>query len=164
MSAEASGWVWKHSPYRGAELLVHLAIADVVNDLHENRFWMSTATLATKAKVSRSTVTAALSHMVQHGWLEMIESGADTRTPSVYRFVTSAISVVSLDRPPRAIPKEITQEPKGASAISGHARCVRCGGRGTLWNAAGGFEIPCPEPIRDETGSKSPRKDATLPG
>ena len=51
MSAEATGWVWRHSPWKGehAKFLLHLAVADVVNDAHGNEFWMSQANLAEKS-------------------------------------------------------------------------------------------------------------------
>lgn len=142
MSAEATGWVWKYSPYTGAELLVHLAIADVVNDTNGNEFWMSGANLAKKAKVSRSTVVTTLRDLVERGLMELVESRAHIRQPSRFRFhmptsatsarvasaVTaladeltcaptarsSAISAPEHARPPRANPKEITQENKTA--------------------------------------------------
>jgi hypothetical protein len=38
VSAEATGQVWRSSPYRGAMLLIQLAIADVVNDAHDGEF------------------------------------------------------------------------------------------------------------------------------
>lgn len=170
MSAEATGWVWKHSPYSGAQLLVHLAIADVVNDVNDNQFWMSTSALAAKAKVSRNTVTTTLSDLVARALLEMVESGAATRRPSVFRFLmpasavvalvpfvdnaatsattardmrgqracTSAISDGSLARSPRANPREITQEPK-----AGSPSCFRCQGRGLIYSATGGIDVPC---------------------
>lgn len=168
MSAEATGWVWKYSPYTGAPLLVHLAIADVVNDTHDNEFWMSGAKLAAKAKVSRHTVTDTLTDMQARGLMEMLESGAEHRRPSRFRFLmptsavsalappvdirtasaptahgtrdqratTSAISTDSHARPPRANPKEITQEPK--------ADCIRCRGEGRLWSSGTGTYLPCP--------------------
>ncbi len=86
MSAEATGWVWKNSPCEGSQLLVHLAIADVVNDLHANEFWMSTYSLAKKARVSRSTVVSTLSDLVKAGMLEVLKEGARDRTPTRYRF------------------------------------------------------------------------------
>lgn len=134
MSAEATGWVWRNSPYSGAQLLVHLAIADVVNDLHENEFWMSTSTLATKAKTSRSTVVTTLSEMVQNGFLELIEAGGTSRTPTRYRFSTSPISGGSLgqsDGSTSAVSARNTKEPNeqnGASAVIGLAvaYCPHC--------------------------------------
>jgi len=111
--------------------LVHLAIADVVNDAHENEFWMSTYKLAEKARVSRSTVTSTLSDMCAIGLLVCIAHGGESRLPSRYVFQmtsapdglvasgssdvrssTSAIRADSLARSARAIPKEINQETK----------------------------------------------------
>lgn len=87
MSAETEGWVWRNSPYRGSQLLVHLAIGDVVNDANGYEFWMSTAALAKKARVSRSTATATLADLIARDMLEMLESGASARKPSRYRFL-----------------------------------------------------------------------------
>lgn len=173
MSAEATGWVWKHSPYQGAQLLVHLAIADVVNDVHENEFWMSTAALAAKAKVSRNTVTTTLSDMQVRGLLLMLESGKAERRPSRYRFLmgtsavsalgtrdqrasTSAVSADPLARPARANPKEITEEPKPESLVVPDPDCIRCRGTGVLYRGSGhpdlgAFDAPCsccdPRPV-----------------
>jgi hypothetical protein len=151
MSGEASGEVWKRSPLSGSQLLVHLAIGDVVNDLHDNQFWMSTDALAKKAKVSRSTVTDTLRILVDLGYLELLESGGATRKPSRYRFLftsalagsTSALS--DSTRPDIAHKrKELKEIPKGASAFSGlepDPNCIRCRGDGILRDA--GFERPC---------------------
>jgi hypothetical protein len=147
MSAEATGWVWKHSPYEGAQLLVHLAIADVVNDIHENEFWMSTATLAAKAKVSRSTVTATLRDMSDRGLLVLLQAGGASRKPSRYRFTsaltdsTSAIWPSGLDRSPVTIPIEPNE--KGTSALSGLADCAQCQGRGSYYHAGAGCDRAC---------------------
>lgn len=156
MSAEATGYVWKHSPYTGANLLVHLAIADSVNDIHENEFWMSTANLAKKARCSRSTASGALAHMCERGYLRMLVSGKADRTPSRYVFVfhrqgnmtgqrssPSAISAESHDRTAGTNPISTTQEPNGKFS-TGHEKCIRCGGTGRIWNGEGGFEMACP--------------------
>lgn len=155
MSAEATGWTWKHSPYNGSELLVHLAIADVVNDANENEFWMSTGNLAKKAKVARSTVSATLRDMVLRHLLLLLEAGGPQRKPSRYRFnmpadraSTSAIQADSLARSPDRNPKEITQEPKAfASQISTNGlvpdpNCIRCHGDGHFFSGAG-FDQVC---------------------
>jgi len=97
VSAEATGWTWKHSPYSGAQLLIHLAIADVVNDLHDYQFWMSTEQLARKARVSRSSVVATLSDMVKRGLLAVVEPGKTSRKPTVYQW-TSATTALALAR------------------------------------------------------------------
>jgi len=159
MSNEAMGWVWNHSPYTGSQLLVHLAIADVVNDLHNNEFYMSTEKLARKAKVSRSTVVTALGDMVERGLLAVLVPGGDLRKPTRYQFTTSALADLAsadwpseLARPPRAIPKNPTDEPKeAASAESGlvdfsllaDAECVSCNGRGWRYHPGAGRDARC---------------------
>jgi DNA-binding PadR family transcriptional regulator len=127
MSAEATGAVWRYSPYTGAQLLVHLAIADVVNDTHGWEFWMSTEKLSQKARVSRSTVTQALADMVENGFLELLEAGGNRRRPSRYRFSTSALtglasaaSGLALARSPATNSIDNSNdETKRTSAVSG---------------------------------------------
>lgn len=148
MSGEASGEVWKHSPLSGSQLLVHLAIGDVVNDIHENEFWMSTESLAKKARVSRSTVTDTLRWLVDNEFLELLSAGGASRKPSRYRFLfTSAVSDATrpLTDPTSALSahelKELKEIPNGASAISGlgpndkepDPGCLRCHGSGELY-------------------------------
>ena len=69
MSLQAMGWVISESPYRGSAFLVHLMIADVVNDQHGFEFWMSNDRLAKKARISRQTVNRAIRQMVLDGAL-----------------------------------------------------------------------------------------------
>lgn len=90
MSAEATGWVYRHSPYTGAGFSVHLAIADSVNDQHDNEFWMATGNLAVKARISRSTATTAVAVLVGDGYLERLDPpGEPARQgrPVRYRFL-----------------------------------------------------------------------------
>lgn len=74
MSAEAVGWVWRWAPYRESPtaMVVHLAIADVVNDTHGNQFWMSNATLAEKVGMTRESVNRILRRMVDDGHLRVV--------------------------------------------------------------------------------------------
>ena len=96
MSGEATGEVWRYSPLVGDQLLVHLAIADVVNDMNGNDFWMSTEKLARKARVSRRTVVRTLGALVDLRLLEVVKAGGATRQPTRYRFLfTSAISALA---------------------------------------------------------------------
>lgn len=73
MSAEAVGWVYRYSPYKGAEFAIHLAIADSVSDLYENSFFMRLAKLGRKARVSRETASRAIGKMIEQGFLEASE-------------------------------------------------------------------------------------------
>jgi hypothetical protein len=63
------GWVISASPYTGSTFLVHLMIADVVNDQHGYEFWMSNDRLAQKARLTRQTVNRAIGQMVGDGAL-----------------------------------------------------------------------------------------------
>lgn len=91
MSNEALGWVFKNSPYTGSKLVIHLAVADVVNDMHNNEFWMSNEKLATKANCTRATVNGALAEMVQDGYLAVV-AHPDGRSKTVkYRFLFKSV-------------------------------------------------------------------------
>lgn len=88
VSVEAMSWVFKRSPYpAGAQLVVHLAIADVVNDANDNEFWMTTASLAEKARTSRSTVVATLKDLVDRELLEVLEAGGGRGRATRFRFL-----------------------------------------------------------------------------
>ena len=101
VSAEAVGWVYRHSPYRGQFLAVHLAIADVVNDQAGHQFWMSLPKLASKARVDRGTAKRAIDHMCskdewgQEPFLVLVQQSNGGRSrPSVYRFRYPDVPVV----------------------------------------------------------------------
>lgn len=63
-------YVWENSPYTGTKKLIHLAIADVVNDMHDNEFFMTNENLAQKATCSREYANRVLKEMVAAGALE----------------------------------------------------------------------------------------------
>ena len=71
MSAEATGWVYRFSPFAGATFWVHQAIADSVNDQHENLFWMGQGRLARKARVSRRSAQRALDVLLGAKFVEL---------------------------------------------------------------------------------------------
>ncbi len=86
MSAEATGWTFRHSPFKGATFTIHLAIADSVNDQNENEFWMSQARLAQKARASHATVERAVAALREGGFLTLLEDNAKAGKPCRYRF------------------------------------------------------------------------------
>lgn len=86
MSAEATGWVFRHSPTTGATRLVHLAMADSVNDQNDNEFWMSQVNLAKKAGCSRSAAQVALIHLMNAGFVTLLEDHSKDGQPNRYRF------------------------------------------------------------------------------
>lgn len=73
MSAEATGWVYRFSPYTGVRFTIHHAIADSVNDQNADEFWMRQGVLARKARTTRGTVNAALATMIEEGFLVLLE-------------------------------------------------------------------------------------------
>ena len=72
MSAEATGYVYRHSPYSGVIFAVHLAVADSVNDQNDNQFWMSSTKVSSKARTTRQSVSSALQILVLDGYLEEV--------------------------------------------------------------------------------------------
>jgi hypothetical protein len=117
MSAEAVGYVFRHSPHTGAAFQVHLAIADSVNDQHANELWMATGTIAKKARVARQTASEALAEIVSLGGLEVVEDHRRDRAgkPSRYRFLFPVVAVhyesrgvTRDDTPPEGVSPETT--------------------------------------------------------
>lgn len=104
MSAEATGWVYRHSPYKGAAFSVHLALADSANDQHGYRLWMRQQTIATKARTTRGTVNRALDKMVADGLLELLTEGQKYGDPNEYRLLLpDELDVVYETRGVRAV-------------------------------------------------------------
>jgi len=87
MSNDAAGHVTRFSPYKRSEHAVLVAIADTVNDLNNNEFWMRAKVLAAKSRVSIGTVRKALRTYCDDGWLVQLTANKDTGGPSRYRFV-----------------------------------------------------------------------------
>lgn len=87
MSVKATTYVWEHSPFTGQTFIVHLAIADIVNDLHDNRLFMGDERLAIKARTTQRTVRRARAEMVEHGYLEPLTTRTHPGRPAEYRFL-----------------------------------------------------------------------------
>lgn len=100
MSAEAVGWVFRHSPYSGLKFAVHLAIADSVNDQHDQELWMSQSRLASKARCSRPRANEALVELVEDGFLVLLEEHVGKANR--YRFVFPDTPVAYESRPRKA--------------------------------------------------------------
>ena len=98
MSAEAVGWVYRHSPHRGGTFQVHHAMADSVNDAHGNEFWMKLDKLAAKARVSRATAERAIDALLEAGHVELLsDRGGGRGRPAHYRFVFTSNEDVVFD-------------------------------------------------------------------
>lgn len=188
VSAYATGWVWKHSPLRGAQLLVHLAIADVVNDANEQEFWMTTEALAAKAKVGRSAAVTALSGLVEHGFLEVVKAGGGRGNGTTFRFcfpetarstagfpnAVTARSAPETARSERETARSLPrykEEPKNGitqAALRGHRdpdpSCIQCHGSGVKGYALVGekmdrtAEVPCDCTLSDYEPRPEPSK------
>jgi hypothetical protein len=92
MSAEAMGYVFRHSPYKGAAFMVHLAIADSVNDQNGNKFWMSLGKLAAKCRSTRQTTSSIMDQLCADGWL--MELKREPGRTVLYQFVFVDAAVV----------------------------------------------------------------------
>jgi hypothetical protein len=87
VSATATGWTFRHSPYKHGDFAVHLALADAANDLNGNELWFGLEKLAKKARVGRNTAQAAVAKMVRDGYLETLRERGGPGTYAIYRFV-----------------------------------------------------------------------------
>lgn len=86
MSAEAVGWVLRHSPYKGAAFACHLVVADTVNAAYGFEFWMSGSNLARFARCGRSAASAWLVSAREDGTLTLLTQGGGRYKTSRYRF------------------------------------------------------------------------------
>lgn len=175
MSAEATGWVYRHSPYTGATYQVHQAIADSANDQHENRFWMRQRKLARKARVSRASVQRALDLLVADGFLERLGIATGTDDLVEYRFLQPEVAVHYDPSAPGGVPRgeaggsrgdADAASPRGRGVPQGEAVEEPKGGTqdGAQHTAGGGALFgddeapPIPPPGFDDFWSAYPRK------
>jgi hypothetical protein len=115
MSVEAMTWVWKNSPYRDATLVVHLAVADVVNDVYQNEFFMSVPSLAVKARCSQNTARRALHAMLDDGLIEILtpNNKGGRSMPNRYRFIMPKPSQIeSVSGEEETLPNEKLETPE----------------------------------------------------
>lgn len=146
MSAEASGWVFRCSPYRGVPFTVHLAIADSVNDQNEYEFWMRQGVLARKARTTRGTVNTAVDQMVHDGLLLLVERGRGGANR--YRMLMPASAEIVYDTT-RGVRAETT--PGGARPADKAARPADTTVRA---QRAGGARPARTEPKGNPTGAQ----------
>lgn len=74
-------------------LLVHLAVADIVNDAHGFRLWSTVKGLAEKAAVAERTVASALAELVELGIMEVLKDGGGRGKPTEYRYLGNHATV-----------------------------------------------------------------------
>lgn len=85
--------------YSPAVRLVHLVIANCVNDMYEEEFWASVATIQRQTGLARSTVQNAIGLLVEFGHLEMLSEKPGK--PTRYRFIYTPSLKVAEDRAAR---------------------------------------------------------------
>lgn len=143
MSAEAVGWVFRHSPFKGAAFAVHQAIADSVNDQNGNEFWMASPNLAVKARVSERAARGAIATLVEKGYIEPVDATMFDPTerqragrPARYRFLFPDDAPVVYETRKRAMRD---------------TPMVGSDGKAVGWRGPAGSADPSPE--RDAQGS-----------
>ena len=116
MSADAVGYVYRHSPYSGATFAIHLGIADTVNDTHGNRFYMATDNLAKKTRMSRRTAQRALDQLEQDLFIVKIVE-ANQHSPATYQFLFPENVVIFETRPGvTSVQSGVTSETSGVTS------------------------------------------------
>lgn len=98
MSAEATAWVWKHSPFKGGKLAAHLAIADVVNHTYGYEFWMGIDGLSKMLRQSRRSTIDVLDEFVKAGCLEVLDVGGGRGKHTRYRFLFPELPAIYAPR------------------------------------------------------------------
>ena len=166
MSAEATGWVFRHSPMLGTAFAVHLAIADSVNEANGYQFWARQAWLAAKARTTRKTVWEALGKLEAEGLLVLQQTQAGGT--NLYRLLMPAglpdRLAKSLPGPAGGATARSTQAGRGASpgrtgVLPGVTGGATSGRKGVLpdvaHNPRGTQRNPTdnPAPIGKPTGS-----------
>ena len=91
MSIQAIEWVLQNSPYSGENRLIHVIIANVVNDSYGNRFWLAEEKLAAKANCSTRTVRRAKAQMVNDCFLEIVDSRHGPGKTNEYHFLMPSV-------------------------------------------------------------------------
>lgn len=138
MSAEATGWCWKHSPFKGShgKFLCHLAVADVVNDAHGNEFWMAQASLAAKVGVTRSTVSEFFADAIEFGLCELVDDNSKRGKANRYR-LHMPLPVISDEKGVSAHPT-----PTPSEGVGSPDRGVGSSDRGVSAQPTGGVGSP----------------------
>ncbi len=67
--------------------MVHLAVADVVNDAHGYEFWMTSDALAAKTRTNPGNARKYLAALVADGLLEVLDPGGGRNRATRYRFL-----------------------------------------------------------------------------
>jgi len=153
MSADAAGWVYRHSPYSGATFAVHCAIGDSVNEQNHHEFWMAKQTLATKARVATASAKRAVDELVAGGFLELVSESKGRQT-SRYRFLFPDCSVAYDTRSARPTGSPRTGSPGVSNRLTDSDQPAHAGDQPAH---AGEKSVPIRnEPKRTQVDPKEP--------
>ena len=119
MSISATNHVWKHTTYPAAQSYILLAIADIVNDLNGNLFFLGVPKLAKKTKCSERTVQRALAQFVKDGWLEELTEGTGRGNTTEYQF--HFIKGDNLSETQRVTPEALKGDKPGTQRVTNDA-------------------------------------------
>lgn len=107
MSGESSAHVWANSPYTGTAKLIHLAIAEIVNEAHQWRYWAGDAFLANMVGCDRATVVRWKARAIADGHL--IDHGFDPQTGNKqYVFVMDHPMLQDVTSPGESVGPDVT--------------------------------------------------------
>lgn len=111
-------WVWDHSPYSGASLLMHLALADWAND--DGECWPNQPQIAAKMRSSIETVRRLTRKMEEDGWLVIVEPSPGKGRSHRYQLALSAPSRDVLTPADTASPTDCGASPVTPTTGSGY--------------------------------------------
>jgi len=94
MSAEAVGYVYRHSPYLGARFQLHHAIADSANDQNDFLVWLGVKKLATKTRLTPRSVVSGLAQLTRDEFLELVDGQHGQSRGATYRMLFPDVPVV----------------------------------------------------------------------
>ncbi len=121
----AIGWmndVWKRSPYDGARLLIHLAMADHSDD--EGRFFSAQTSLAEKARCSVEYVRQTVNLMVEERMLVVERKGTARGRSTEYRLLPlpNRVGLLPLPNSDGQLPNSDGQLPNSDGQLPNSAR------------------------------------------
>lgn len=153
MSLSVSDWVWKHSPHKGTDLLMMLAIADAAND--DGMAYPGMAHLARKARISKTRAQAVVRKLKQAGAITvLINKGisTDSGQTNVY-YVNGYRKSQQLTILSSTPTKSLTDEEK--AELAAKIRVARGIESDTPQNAARGIGNNTPRGIESDTQTDS---------
>lgn len=105
--------IWDESPYDGARLLIHLAMADHANE--EGRFFVAQPSLAKKARCSVEYVRLSVQKMIDDGVLVIERKGSSRGKATEYRLLPNTIGE---SQKAEANPPTLTPQPPNSEALT----------------------------------------------